>query len=293
MTINIDFSSADEGLILLEKLQRQEPVRSSEWRALYKTQGYKALLDNRIRTKGDIRGHFQKGVEGDLPGAAALRGDLEDFARRCEKAVAVLVPLLIKWLPEELTFEQPVIAVLLYGGTGEQTDPALLDLEHALALGEDELRKILLVGALTLLIRRYQNLERFYLRNFLPIRRYMNFIYALWDLQISGLTAFLEGGGEEGGTFLKEADELFCRAAAASRGDLEKLGREFRDLPGREEAGAWLCRTLASKGEDGEDDFLSRSLIRPTAPFILLRSREKTLSPEADFFIDTLDDLLS
>jgi len=291
LTVNMDFSSSDSALVLLGKMQRQERTGRSDWNALYRTGGYGALLENKIKTRGEIRRYLLSGVEGDLPGALLLQSDLEGLSLRSERAVSSLVPLLHKWLPEELTFEQPVLSFVPYGGVGEDTDPALLDLRYALSLDEESLGRVILEKVLILLIRRYQNLEKYYLKNFFPIRRHMGFISALWEMQTRGMALFLSGEGGEAGDFPERADALLSRAASVPRGEMESLGREFGALPGLAEGGAALYARLA-EGEEGPERVRS-SLIRPTAPFVLLRGEGNPLSPEADFLIDRLDELLS
>jgi hypothetical protein len=297
VNINFDYSSADEALCLLTKLQRAGKVSFRDWHSLFKTGGYKALLENKASTRAEIKSFLTGGSGTDLPGAALLQENVEDLSAQSEEMGILLGDKLKEWLPESLTFEHFSLAHALYGGESEAFDPAVIDLSHVISLEAGERKKLYVKLSLTLLIKRFQNLERFYLKNFVAIRRYMPFIYTLWECQIEGILSLIEEEVQEEGQGRSEmailADEILARASGANKKEIEKEGKDFQERVDVKILGRYLYGNLFSlTGKEG----IKESLASPVALFGLIgneEDEERLFSPEALFFISQLHSLLS
>jgi hypothetical protein len=300
VTINYDFSSAHGALLLMERLQKGEKVSFLPWRSLFKTSGYSALLENHMGSKAGFKEYLVNGATGDLQDSSLLQGNLTELIKNVEEINTELVALFEKWFPQEFTIEQTRLFFVPHGD--EDREPSVVDLSYALSLNRSELAKVMLQKILILLIRPYQNLEKAYLKHFLPIRKYMNFIYGLWDVQTAGLAALIEEDeGEKAqpegkdNNYLSLMNTLFTEAArAVSESDkkkIEQVGSRFRKEIPAKEGGRLIYRLLYEKTSlDGLHD----SLVHPGKPCQILGKADSTLfSPEALFFLEQIETLLS
>ena len=299
MTINFDYSGADEALRLLTKLQRSERVSFFDWRSLFRTGGYKTLLENRASSQADFKQFFIMGAKGDLSGAALLQKNVEELSSLSQGMGETLSEQLGQWLPESLNFEHFTISHIIYKGTFNVFDPAVAGLIHTTSLNPEERNSLYLKLSFTLLLRRFQNLERYYLKNFVAIRRYMPFIYALWEAQTEGIISLIINQSEvfpysedNRPEILSMTESILSRAAAADRKELKALGIEFKDKIDSAQLGHFLYGYLYTQsGRDG----IKESMISPTAVFseITGEDGEPLLSQEALFFISQLTSLLN
>lgn len=303
MTFNFDFSSADEGLRLLSKIQTEKRPTFRDWWALFNTSGYGALLENKLFTKRDIKEYFLKGSKGDFPGASLFQREVETLSAQSDQRGQFLLENLKSWLPEELHFEHFSVAYALFGGRGEATDPAVIDLNYDISLSSDERDDFLLGNCFVLLLKRYQNLEKYYLKHYLPIRRYMNFIVTLWLIQTEGVSHLMTLSDNERESLLdqkevfsqiEKLDEILTLASSATAKDLPTIGEDLSLAPlDHKFLGAFLYGSL--RQGLGKEAF-ELSLKNPVLIFPLLRDHEtlgEILSPEANFFIDQIGSLLS
>ena len=290
MTIHFDITSAETMIRLWEDLRGKRKSSPLQWRSLYGTGGIKSLLESGIRRRKDIKTYLETGNGGAGRRDFPVMSDVSRLFERSEEAAGALAPRIEKWLPGELVSEEALICYALYGGVSEYSDPPVLDAAYALTLEAGELEGAILRLALTQLIKRYQDLEKYYLKNFLPIRRHMDFIYGLWEIQIEGVSSLVEeSGGDEGEESLVPVRELLSAAAKADRRDLDKLGKRFREEVDFPAAGRYLYSLF-----QGDAGLVARSLGKPTSPWLILRREEGlSIGPEENFFLDQLDSLLT
>ena len=290
MTIHFDMTAAEQSVQICGILKEGNSAPSQAWRSLYRTEGVRTLIESGFRKKREIRTYLESlGREGEkqiLPDSH----ELETLKNGAEEAGREIISKGGNWLSSAAGGENVTICLALFGDGAEDSDPPAMDASYACSLGPAELKKQLAKLVLTCLLKRHQNLERYYLKNFLPIRRHMDFIYALWEIQIKGLLSLLveEGAPGERGDF-SAMETLLAAAARADRKALVELGKQFREEIDPEETGRNLYRRW-----EGDSETIGESLAKPTAPFLFLRrTGEELFSPEASFFLDQLDSLLS
>ncbi len=289
MTIHIDMTAAEQSVQICGILRKGSTVPSSAWRSLYRTEGVKTLTESGFRKNREIRVYLEslgrEGEERTLPDSHGL----ETLKNGAEEAGREVISEAAHWLTPAAGGKDVTICLALFGDGAEDSDPPVMDASYACSLGPADLKRQVAKLILTCLLKRHQNLERYYLKNFLPIRRHMDFIYALWEIQINGLVSLLAEEDVKGEEDFSAMETLLAAAARADRKGLVQLGRQFREEVDTEAAGRNLYRRW-----EGDPEAIGDTLAKPTAPFLLLRRKgEDIFSPEASFFLDQLDSLLS